>query len=358
MLGHIQKNSKIAVGLSGGVDSSVSALLLKEQGFEVVGVHMQCWDYDAQGCTGKQDRADAVATASLLDIPFVGLYFQKEYRELVMSYFYNEYRLGRTPNPDILCNKEIKFGLFLKWAVENGFDYVATGHYAKIDLNSSTGLYSLCRPKDLSKDQTYFLYALNQDQLSKVVFPLSDLEKSNVREIALKNKLPSAQKPDSVGICFVGDVDIKDFLKKMAGFEEKEGDVLDISGKVIGKHNGAVFFTIGQRHGFTVTDYIGVPLYVLSKDVNENVLVVGTYEQCLKDKFVIEDINWIENRLDVEFDCLVRIRHLGKLYKAKVTPVDNVVHLEEKAFGIAPGQSAVFYNENVVLGGGTIKAVI
>jgi tRNA-specific 2-thiouridylase len=349
------KNSKIAVGLSGGVDSSVSAFLLKEQGFDVVGVHMQCWDYDSKGCNGKQDRADAVATASLLDIPFVSLDFQKEYSDLVMEYFYREYRLGRTPNPDILCNKEIKFGLFLDWTLQNGFDFVATGHYAKVEFDEELKLYTLNQPKDLSKDQTYFLYALNQKQLGKTIFPLADLDKKDVRKIAQEQHLPAAIKPDSVGICFVGDVDIRDFLKQQDGFNEELGDVLNTEGKIIGQHNGAVFFTIGQRHGFTITKYTGVPLYVLSKDTEKNEIVVGTYEECMRDSFDLEGVSWLGNEISSQFKCEVRVRHLGQLYHGTVDPGSKVVKLDSKAFGIAPGQSAVFYKNGVVLGGGVIS---
>ncbi|MBP7927576.1 tRNA 2-thiouridine(34) synthase MnmA [Patescibacteria group bacterium] len=355
MAREIPKKSKIAVGLSGGVDSSVSALILKKAGFEVTGVHMQCWDYDAKGCTGKQDRADAVATASVLGLPFVALDFVHEYSELVMKYFYSEYKAGRTPNPDILCNKEIKFGLFLNWALQQGFDYIATGHYAGIDFNKSDGLYELMRPVDLSKDQSYFLYALNQAQLNHAIFPLSNINKSDVRRIAELNGLPSAAKPDSVGICFVGNVEIREFLKQNAGFKEEKGVVLNLSGKVIGDHNGAVFFTIGQRHGFTISDYTGVPLYVLNKNIKKNEIIVGTYEDCMLNSFEMEGIHWIGTPFTEDFECEVRIRHLGQLYKGKVAINGCKVVLHEKAFGIASGQSAVLYTNDKILGGGVIK---
>ncbi len=355
MAREIPKKSKIAVGLSGGVDSSVSALMLKKAGFEVTGVHMQCWDYDAKGCTGKQDRADAVATASVLGLPFIALDFVREYSDLVMKYFYSEYKAGRTPNPDILCNKEIKFGLFLDWALQQGFDYVATGHYAGIDFNATSGLYELLRPVDLSKDQSYFLYALNQDQLSHAVFPLSNITKSDVRRLAQLNGLPSASKPDSVGICFVGNVEIRDFLKQNAGFKEEKGPVLNLSGKVIGEHNGAVFFTIGQRHGFTLSEYTGVPMYVLSKNVEQNEIVVGTYAECMLSEFEIASFHWIGTPIEGAVDCEIRIRHLGQLYNGSVNVALGKVILQQQAFGVASGQSAVFYKNNKVLGGGIIK---
>lgn len=353
--GQTSKNKKIAVGLSGGVDSSVSALLLKKAGYDVTGVHMQCWNYDLAGCTGKQDRADAVATASKIGIPFVGLDFQKQYSERVMHYFYATYLAGRTPNPDVLCNKEIKFGLFLNWALDNGFDYVATGHYACVDFNQATGLYALLRPLDDFKDQTYFLYLLDQAQLKHVMFPLGDMKKEQVRQLAQDNNLPSAHKPDSVGICFVGNVDLKDFLRQNSLFKEEKGEVLNPERRVIGTHNGAVFFTVGQRHGFTVQEYNGQPMYVISKNVEKNQITVGTHDECKNDSFSLEAIHWIGQKMQQGIDCEVRIRHLGQLYKAFVDIENCQVKLHEKAFGIAPGQSAVLYLDNVVLGGGVIK---
>jgi tRNA-specific 2-thiouridylase len=204
---------KVAVGLSGGVDSSVSAHLLLQAGYDVVGVHMKCWDSKGDGCTADQDRADAVEVASKLGIEFRALDYVKEYNERVISYFYAEYEAGRTPNPDVMCNKEIKFGLFFDWAMQNGFDFVATGHYAQVRQNAG-GVYELLRGVDDSKDQSYFLYLLDQERLSKVLFPVGHLPKKEVRLLAEALGLKTAAKPDSVGICFVGEVDIKEFLKK------------------------------------------------------------------------------------------------------------------------------------------------
>src|SRR3990167_4435187 len=208
--GQLKKVSKkVAVGLSGGVDSSVSAYLLKKQGYEVTGVYMQCWDSKADGCRAEEDRADAVKVASRIEIPFLTLDFRAEYKQKVIEYFYKSYEEGLTPNPDILCNKEIKFGLFMDWAIKEGFDFVATGHYARIKNNT------LMRGVDNTKDQSYFLYLLNKEQLKKIIFPLGEMRKIEVRKIAKKVGLQNFNKPDSMGICFIGEVDIKEQLKKI-----------------------------------------------------------------------------------------------------------------------------------------------
>ena len=343
---------KIAVGLSGGVDSSVVLLLLKEQGFDVTGVHMQCWDYNEEGCTGEQDKADAVSICSQLEVPFKFLDFQKEYQEKVIQNFYDEYNAGRTPNPDILCNKEIKFGLFLNWALENGYDAIATGHYAKVQ---KTDLPRLFIPKDKSKDQTYFLYRLTSNQLEKILFPLGEMLKDEVKEIAFQNNLKNFNKPESMGICFIGKVNVRDFLKRR--ISEKPGNVLNLKGEVIGKHRGVPFYTIGQRHGFEVFKYAGIPLYVISKNAATNELVIGTDEEAKRDSFSVSDITFISESLTGKQDLFVRIRHLGELHKAKITFDEEkaFVVIPEKVFGVAPGQCCVFYSENdQVLGGGII----
>lgn len=344
---------KIAVGLSGGVDSSVALLLLKEQGYDVTGVHMQCWDYNEEGCTGEQDKADAISICAQLDVPFKFLDFQKEYKEKVIQNFYDEYEAGRTPNPDILCNKEIKFGLFMDWSLKNGFDYIATGHYAKIVKEDTCRLFI---PKDRSKDQTYFLYRLTSQKLEKIFFPLGDLLKDEVKEIAFQNNFKSFNKPESMGICFIGKINVRDFLKRR--IREKVGNVLNLNGEVIGKHRGIPFYTIGQRHGFEIFKYTGTPLYVIYKNASENTLVVGVEEETKRDSFSLTDISFINEKLTGEWELLVRIRHLGDLYKAKIVfDVEGgcKVSLKERVFGVAPGQSCVFYSENnQVLGGGII----
>jgi tRNA-uridine 2-sulfurtransferase len=358
----VNAGARVAVGLSGGVDSAVAALLLKQAGFSVTGVHMQCWDYTAEGCKGNEDRSDAIAVCSNLDIEFKFLNFEQEYKAKVIDLFYADYKNGLTPNPDVLCNKEIKFGLFLEWALQNGFDYVATGHYAQIIYNDDTkdgddgDRYSLLRGVDVGKDQSYFLYLQTQETLAKTLFPLGGLRKEEVRSLATDAKLPVAKKAESMGICFVGEVDIRDFLKKR--IPSKIGDVvLKSTGEIVGKHEGAWFFTVGQRHGFDVDKYVGLPLYVLEKDISTNVLYVGFHEDAMSSTFAVNSVHWVgENPLAMsnELNCLVRIRHLGDLFEGAVSKTLNV-NLKEKAFGVAPGQIAVFYADDKVLGGGVIS---
>lgn len=352
---NITVKKKVAVGLSGGVDSSVSAYLLKEAGYDVTGVHMVCWDSKMPGCTADKDRADAVAIASQLNIPFEALDFVEAYRTKVIDYFYSEYKKGRTPNPDVMCNKEIKFGLFLEWAMAHGFDYVATGHYARI-LRSPSGSSKLLKGIDPTKDQSYFLYLMDQNKLSKTLFPVGDMPKKSVREIAQKAGLVTAKKPDSVGICFIGEVNIKDFLKER--IQSVPGNVVDIAGEVIGSHEGVWFYTIGQRHGFTVSKYVGLPLYVIGKNVEKNELIVGIARDVKRSAFDVSGLHWINDSVKDEFTCDVRVRHLGDLYKATFTLVSKdtaTVKVSNPIFGVAPGQSAVFYDGDELLGGGIIN---
>lgn len=343
--------------MSGGVDSAVSAHLLRSQNYDVTGVHMQCWDYSSETCKGNEDRSDAVAICGQLNIKFKFLNFEKEYRAKVIENFYAEYRAGRTPNPDVLCNKEIKFGIFLGWAIKEGFDYVATGHYARV---KNDGLeFSLLKGVDEGKDQSYFLYRLTQDQLTKSLFPIGGMKKEMVRKIAKEQKLVVAEKPESMGICFVGEVDINKFLKKE--ISQKNGEViLKSTGEVIGRHEGVWFYTIGQRHGFEITKYVGLPLYVVGKDVEKNQLIVGFFNECMSSDFRLSDTHFIQNRgVAGAFTCEIRIRHLGQLYEAEVSKIESdfwKVHLNQPAFGIASGQSAVFYAGDKVLGGGIIEA--
>ena len=340
---------KIAVGLSGGVDSSVSAYLLKKQGFDVIGVYMQCWDSKADGCKAEEDRADAVKAASHVGIPFLTLDFRSEYKQKVIDYFYSGYEKGLTPNPDVLCNKEIKFGLFMDWAIREGFDFVATGHYARIKNGK------LLKGIDGSKDQSYFLYLLNKEQLKKIIFPLGEMKKTEVRELAKRIGLSNFNKPDSMGICFIGKVDIKEFLSKKLPI--KIGNVVDKNGEIIGTHDGIYFYTIGQRRGFKVTKYYGLPLYVIGKNIEKNELVVGFGKDGLRRNFEVSDLHWIENLPGEKIKCDVRIRHLGALNHVVLSEVLRgiyTVETKKPLLGVAAGQSAVFYVKDVVLGGGII----
>ncbi|MBU1017112.1 MAG: tRNA 2-thiouridine(34) synthase MnmA [Patescibacteria group bacterium] len=350
----IGKGKKVVLALSGGVDSAVSAALLKKQGYEVTCVHMVCWEKDGEGCSSDPDRVDAAKIAGFLDLPLLVWDFTKEYKKKVIDYFYSEYKAGRTPNPDVMCNKEIKFGLFFKKAFKDlKVDFVATGHYARVrrdDFNK----YKLLKGADPSKDQSYFLYPLTSEILSKTIFPIGEYTKIQVREIAKEMGLPVWYKPDSQGICFVGKVDIREFLNER--IKQKKGKVLGTAGNIIGEHIGAWFYTIGQRHGFRVEDRESPqPLYVVAKDVNKNILTVGPYEEAFCDEFEVKtgfnppeaDSTRIE----------IRIRHLGELYP--VTSIKEqkgiiTVKLGKKAFGVALGQSAVFYCKDTVLGGGVI----
>lgn len=339
---------KVAVGLSGGVDSAVAAALLKARGHEVTGVFLIC--YQGPGCRTDEDRKDALDVALKLKIPFEVLDYRQEYQEKVLEYFKAEYEAGRTPNPDVVCNREIKFGLFYQWALKQGFDYVATGHYAKILENQ------LMIPKDKHKDQTYFLYQLREEQLKHILFPIGGMTKQEVRQKAKNLKLPVAVKPDSQGICFVGEVPVVEFLKKM-GVKEKPGQVADVQGKIIGKHKGVWFYTVGQRHGFEVNNRTpdSKPLFVKEKDVKNNVLVVGDREECMRNEF---EVGQVYVRGTINADVSLRIRHGGELIPAKLSKILNTkykIQLAKPVFGVAAGQAAVFYKDNICLGGGVIR---
>ena len=346
---------KVAVGLSGGVDSAVSAVLLKRAGFDVVAVNMKCWsNADGSECEADKDRKIAVQVAEKIGIPIKIWDFEKEYREKVIKYFFSEIKKGRTPNPDIICNKEIKFEMFLNKALsELGVDYIATGHYARIISENNS--YKLLKGVDVTKDQSYFLYALNQHQLSKTLFPVGHLTKKEVRELAEEFQLPNKNKKDSVGICFIGEVDITEFLKKH--ISEKIGVVKNIKGEVIGEHIGVWFYTIGQRHGFTINTYQGKPLFVVRKDVENNELIVGDAIDTDCNQFEIEDTCFVfkgAKELLEKGDVDVRIRHLGRLTASRVS--NNIVKsLKGNFHGVASGQSAVFYDDDIVLGGAVIK---
>lgn len=449
---------KVAVGISGGVDSAVAARLLMDQGFEVTGVHLYCWPPKSEiekdgitreewikknGCRADEDRSFALKTALELNIPFKVLDFSEEYNEKVIKYFYDEYRAGRTPNPDVMCNSEIKFGLFLDWALENGFDYVATGHYAiaescegsspehsplaasdnsdspaesdhldsrleffpsgkpsnsslrsvaqrrdvprrELHLNTGSQIATpaqstlrnpvtksvssenvcLFIPADKHKDQTYFLWKLTQKELAHILFPLGDYSKNEVREMAEKSDLSVAKRKDSQGICFVGNVEAREFLARR--LKENPGKVFDVNGEEIGTHDGVWFYTIGQRGGWEITpdaqrkfagNGVTPVFYVVSKDAEENILIVGEENEAKGDQFEVGEINKISKTKWKLDDLIVRIRHGGELIGARGMEVEGglLIVLDKQIRGIASGQSAVFYSsDGECLGGGVI----
>jgi tRNA-specific 2-thiouridylase len=352
---HSKSRSRVFVGMSGGVDSSVSAALLKEQGYDVTGVFIKVWQPDFMPCSWKEERRDAMRVAAHLDIPFMTLDLEKEYKQEVGDYMIDEYKKGRTPNPDVMCNRHVKFGGFFDWAMEQGADFVATGHYARVQDGT------LFAGKDNNKDQSYFLWTLTKEKLSKTLFPVGDIEKPEVRKIAQKFRLPNATKKDSQGLCFVGKIDMKDFLKHF--MEEKQGDVLNTKGEVIGYHTGALFYTLGERHGFTITKKTpdDKPYFVIAKDNEKNALTVSTEKYSAAEdncKMVpIKQTNWIGSKLTEETIYKARVRYRGTLHDVKIKGLPNneaLLTFINSQDVIAPGQSVVVYKGEECVGGGII----
>lgn len=343
--------SKVYVGMSGGVDSSVTAALLKEQGYDVTGVYMKNWSADLPGmkCPWREDYEDAKRVAVQLTIPFKMYDFQAEYREKVVGYMLGEFQAGRTPNPDVMCNQEVKFKLFLETALEDGADLIATGHYARAKNGQ------LLTAADKDKDQTYFLYRVTNGALKRSLFPIGEFRaKTEVRALAKKFGLATAEKKDSQGICFVGKVGIKDFLLNELG-EQPAGAIVDQNGKVIGRHDGTVFYTIGQRHGLKVGG--GLPYYVTGKDMKTNRVYVTTDlndENLWRQGLTLTDLHWINEPPEQSKTYQVRLRYRAPLVNGEFTSKNNV-RLHEAVRAVTPGQSAVVYDGERVLGGGVIS---
>ena len=362
----MQKNETIVVGMSGGVDSSVTALLLKEQGYNVVGLFMKNWEEkNANGvCTATQDYDDVRRVCDKIGIPYYSVNYSKEYYERVFEYFLDSYKKGWTPNPDVLCNREIKFGPFLDQALRLGADKVATGHYAKLDQDGDN--YLLKKARDKNKDQSYFLHQLCQDQLRYAMFPLQDLTKPQVRELAKKAGLITATKKDSTGICFIGERNFKQFLSQY--LPNQPGEIKSTTGVSLGKHDGLMYYTLGQRRGLGiggVANSTGEAWFVVDKDLTTNTLIVtqGDESSLYSAGLIAKDCNWIPKLpTQEEFHCYAKFRYRQADQKVKVQILDDdsmrLVFAEPQK-AITLGQYAVLYDEDEnCLGGGEISEIL
>jgi tRNA-specific 2-thiouridylase len=358
-----KESTRIVVGMSGGVDSSVTALLLKEQGYDVIGIFMKNWDdTDEFGhCSAEEDSEDVRRVCAQIGIPYYTVNFEKEYMDKVFSYFLDEYKKGRTPNPDVMCNREIKFGEFLQKALDLGADYLATGHYAQVI--QADGEYKLLRGADPGKDQTYFLHQLSQRQLSKAMFPIGHLPKPQVRDIALKAGLATAKKKDSTGVCFIGERNFKEFL---SGYlPAKAGDIKSVDGQVMGRHDGLMYYTLGQRKGLGIGGVgTGEPWFVVDKDLETNVLYVAQGEEHpsqFASGLQAADVHWIsEGSRTFPFQCTAKFRYRQPdqhVTVARSADGSYEVTFDKPQKAITPGQAVVFYDGEVCLGGGAIDKV-
>lgn len=360
----IKKNSKkdklVFVGLSGGVDSSVSLALLKKEGYRVVGVFIKTWSPDFMNCPWPEERREAIRVCSFLGVPFVDYDATEEYKKEVAFYMIEEYKKGRTPNPDVMCNRQIKFGAFWNFAKSKGADYIATGHYANKKDNGS-GEYELLVGPDKNKDQIYFLWTLNQEDLRHSLFPVGNMSKEKVRKLARRMKLPNAEKKDSQGVCFLGELNMKEFLSHY--IEKEEGKVLDTNGKVIGGHMGVMFYTLGERHNFEIKKeyFFGKPFFVVAKDIKNNTITVSSEIKLKKDSgqkiLELDNCNWIGDKPKINKQYQIQIRYHGQFVLAKIKSMENnnVILVSDEPILADKGQSVVIYDKKTLLGGGVIS---
>ncbi len=356
------KGKTVVVGMSGGVDSSVAALLLKQAGCNVIGLYMLNWEEtdDRGACNADEEYADVRRVCAALDMPYYSVNFAKQYEERVFSYFLSEYRAGRTPNPDVLCNREIKFGPFREYALSMGADYIATGHYCGAE-HGADGRHRLLKAVDAGKDQTYFLNQVRESQLANVLFPLCDLPKSEVRKLAEANGLATAKKKDSTGICFIGERNFRKFLQNY--LPAQSGKILTLDGKEVGEHIGLMYYTIGQRKGLDIGGVHGEEgrWFVVKKDLKNNILYVshGDETPLYSRACRVSALNFIGCEPENVFYCTAKFRYRQPEQNVKVTLKDGgaLVEFEEKQRAVTEGQFAVFYSEKYCLGGGTIDEV-
>jgi tRNA-specific 2-thiouridylase len=356
-----QKRQRVVCGMSGGVDSSATAALLIEQGYEVIGITLKLWPQDCVNraedkCCGPQAVTDARSVCHKLDIPYYLIDEAADFQKHVIQYFADEYKAGRTPNPCVMCNQNLKFGRLIDRADQLGANFIATGHFARVEKNAETGRYLLKRGRDLRKDQSYFLFSLRQDQLARAIFPLGEKTKSDTREVARHCNLKTADKEESMEICFVPDNNYGGFLESANLVQKHRGNITDVHGHVLGQHDGIEFYTIGQRRGLGITT--PKPVYVVELDAENNRVVVGDESALDRDEFTAERCNWHPfEKLEGPIEVTAKIRYNHPGAAATVTPAGNgtvrvKLHTPQRA--ITPGQAAVFYQDDLVVGGGWI----
>lgn len=351
------KKKRVIVGMSGGVDSSVAALMLKQKGYEVIGVFMKNWTHEQEtsACPWEEEYADMRRVCEQLDIPYYTFNFEQEYRERVFSYFLKEYSVGRTPNPDVMCNTEIKFRVFLERAQELKADFIATGHYARMRKTGNT--IHLLKGKDENKDQTYFIHHLTQTQLKRILFPIGHLPKFKVRQLAEQAGLAVAKKPDSQGICFIGKIDFREFLAQY--IQKKPGNIQTVEGKVLGQHVGLPFYTIGQREGLRIGGT--GPYFVVKKDIKTNTLVVAQGENhpaLFAPALLAKEVHWISGTAPKKLSLQAKIRYRAPDQACTLIPQGKnsfEVHFKQPQRAVTPGQFVVFYSGQECLGGGVIQ---